>query len=286
MTGNDSDAIFERHIRPLVPIPTGITPDLSKMQRFSAMLFDVYGTLLISSAGYIGLNRGPMERMNDLQGLLKRWDIDRTPQSLIDALDRAIEKAHRIRRKQDINYPEVDIVKVWQELLGIDDIPSVKDFALEYELIANPVYLMPGLEDLLQACKTQKVPIGVISNAQFYTVHVLEWFLGAPLERQGLDQRLVFFSWIEGHAKPSPFMFNRAKTVLFGMGKPVASVLYVGNDMRNDILPAKEVGFKTALFAGDRRSLRLRTSDDRCKELSPDLIVTDLRQLIAGTGNP
>ena len=46
------------------------------------------------------------------------------------------------------------------------------------------------------------------------------------------------------------------------------------------------VGFKTALFAGDGRSLRPRESDDRCRGLSPDLIVTDLRQLIAATVNP
>ena len=55
--------------------------------------------------------------------------------------------------------------------------------------------------------------------------------------------------------------------------------------MRNDILPAACAGFKTALFAGDRRSLRLRASDARCAKLSPDLIVTDLRQLIATAGN-
>ena len=113
-----------------------------------------------------------------------------------------------------------------------------------------------------------------------------ERFLGTTLERRGFDQRLIFFSCDSGHAKPSTFMFQRAKAILSGMGIPAASVLYVGNDMRNDILPAKAVGFKTALFAGDRRSLRLRESDDRCRDLSPDLIVTDLRQLIAGTGNP
>ncbi len=286
MTGNDSDAIFERHIRPLVPIPTGIAPDLSKMQRFSAMLFDVYGTLLISSAGDIGLNRRPVERMDDLQGLLKRWDIDRTPQSLVDALDRAIEKAHRIRRKQGINYPEVDIVRVWQQAFGIDNITWLKAFALEYELLVNPVYPMPGVEELLLTCKSRKMPMGIISNAQYYTIDLLEQFLGATLEKQGLDRRLLFFSWREEHAKPSTVMFKRAKAVLFGMGIPAASVLYVGNDMRNDILPAKSVGFKTALFAGDRRSLRLRESDGRCRHLSPDLIVTDLRQLIATTGDP
>lgn len=256
------------------------------MQCFSAILFDVYGTLLISKAGDIGFHREPIERVDALRKLLQRCGINHTPEHLANALHRAVVRSHRTSHRQSIDSPEVDIVKVWQEVLGIDDLTRVKDFAFEYELIVNPVYPMPGLEDLLQACKTRRVPTGIISNAQFYTVHLLEWFLGAPLERRGFDQRLFFFSWIEGHAKPSTFMFNRAKTVLFEMGNPIASVLYVGNDMRNDILPAKEVGFKTALFAGDRRSLRLRKSVDCCKDLSPDLIVTDLRQLIAGTGNP
>ena len=57
------------------------------------------------------------------------------------------------------------------------------------------------------------------------------------------------------------------------------SVLYLGNDMLNDIYPARTVGFQTALFAGDRRSLRLRKDDPRCAALSPDLVVTDLGQL-------
>jgi putative hydrolase of the HAD superfamily len=56
--------------------------------------------------------------------------------------------------------------------------------------------------------------------------------------------------------------------------------------MRNDIRPAKAAGFQTALFAGDRRSLRKRPDDACCRHLLPDMIVTDLRQLIVGTENP
>jgi putative hydrolase of the HAD superfamily len=63
------------------------------------------------------------------------------------------------------------------------------------------------------------------------------------------------------------------------MGVEPSAVLYVGNDMLKDIHPARSVGFRTALFAGDRRSLRLRQEDSRCRKLSPDLIVTDLGQL-------
>jgi putative hydrolase of the HAD superfamily len=283
MTGKD--AICGRQIRPLALIPTGVAPDLSKMRRFSAMLFDVYGTLLISGAGDIGFDREPTGNLNGVRNLLLRSRINRTPDHLAGALNLAIEKVHAIARGQGIDYPEVDIVQVWQQVLGMDDLSRVKKFALEYELIVNPVYPMPGLEHLLLACKNRKVPMGIISNAQFYTVDVLEWFLGATLEMRGFDHRLLFFSWREGHAKPSTVMFERAKEVLFGLGIPAESVLVVGNDMRNDILPAQAVGFKTALFAGDRRSLRQRESDDCCRDLSPDLIVTDLRQLIAGTGN-
>jgi putative hydrolase of the HAD superfamily len=96
-----------------------------------------------------------------------------------------------------------------------------------------------------------------------------------------MDRRLLFFSWKEGHAKPSAVMFERAKAVLLDMGIPETSVLYVGNDMRNDIWPAASVGFDTALFAGDRRSLRQRKHDHRCKGRLPDMVITDLFQLVA-----
>ncbi len=278
------DAIYAQHIRPMAPIPTGIAPNLSKIQRYSAILFDVYGTLLISGAGEIGFNQESSDGEDGVLHLLRRYGINRNPQCLALARNLAIERSHAVARGKGIDYPEVDIRQVWQQVLAVDDICGLEDFALEHELIVNPVYLMPGVEVLLTACKTRKVPMGIISNAQFYTLDVLERFFGTTLEMAGFDQRLLFFSWREGHAKPSTIMFDRAKAVLSGMGIPAETVLFVGNDMRNDIWPAKAVGFKSALFAGDRRSLRQRQSDDRCKGVAPDLIVNDLRQLIPGIG--
>lgn len=55
--------------------------------------------------------------------------------------------------------------------------------------------------------------------------------------------------------------------------------LYVGNDMLNDILPANREGFQTCLFAGDRRSLRLREQDPRCAGVAPTEVVGSLREL-------
>ena len=279
-------AIFERHIRPLTPVPTGVVPRLEGMQNLRAILFDVYGTLLISGSGDIGVTREQSAKVDDLQDLLQRYHIDRTPDGLSAALHQSIEEEHAEARRRGIDFPEVDIIRVWQTVLGFGDASRLKLFALEYELMVNPVYPMPGLNTLLSTCRARRMPMGIISNAQFFTPFLLERFLGSSLEKSGFDYRLIFLSYRFGYAKPSMFMFKRAADELSRTGIPVEAALYVGNDTLNDIRPASGVGFKTALFAGDGRSLRPRESDDRCRGLSPDLIVTDLRQLIAGTVNP
>jgi putative hydrolase of the HAD superfamily len=278
-------AIFERYIHPLTPNPTGVAPRLKGMKHFRAMLFDVYGTLLISGSGDIGVSREQSAKPDDLQDVLQRYHIDRTPDGLSEALHRTIEQEHAEARRRGIDFPEVDIVRVWQTLLGIGDLCRLKSFILEYELMVNPVYPMPGLNTLLSTCQARRMPMGIISNAQFYTPDLLEWFLKSSLEKSGFNPRLIFLSYWFGYAKPSMVMFKRAAEELSGIGIPVEAALYVGNDMLNDIRPASAVGFKTALFAGDARSLRSRESDDRCRGLSPELIVTDLRQLIAATVN-
>ena len=82
-------------------------------------------------------------------------------------------------------------------------------------------------------------------------------------------------------AKPSPRIFDAARRRLSAMGIQPRHALFVGNDMRNDVLPAHRAGFKTALFAGDKRSLRRRKNDPDCRNAAPDLVLTDFNQLIS-----
>jgi putative hydrolase of the HAD superfamily len=49
--------------------------------------------------------------------------------------------------------------------------------------------------------------------------------------------------------------------------------------MRKDICPAAGVGFRTALFAGDARSLRLGDEESPGCGMKPDLVITALNQL-------
>jgi len=105
-------------------------------------------------------------------------------------------------------------------------------------------------------------------------------FLGADIEELGFCSDLIFLSYRFGFAKPSLFLFNKAVEKLKRRKIKHSSVLFVGNDMLNDIYPAKQVGFNTALFAGDSRSLRLRSDDPRCDTLSADIVIDDLKQIL------
>jgi putative hydrolase of the HAD superfamily len=281
------DAIIKGYLHPMTPIPTGEVPrGLSTLRRIQAILFDVYGTLLMSSPGGMDSQALSKAQKGLLRGMIRRYGIQRSLGSLLDCLHRTVAEDHRQLRQAGIDYPEVEIVHVWQRVLGMDDPKRVKAFALEYEMVINPVYPMPALVDLLSACREQNLLMGIISNAQFYTPRILERLLGTSLKQCGFDPQLTFFSYGFRSAKPSDLMFKQAAEVFDHRGVPCESVLYVGNDMRNDILPATSVGFRTALFAGDQRSLRRRTDDPRCRNIEPDMIITDLWQLIVDTHNP
>jgi len=70
------------------------------------------------------------------------------------------------------------------------------------------------------------------------------------------------------------------KERLGSRGIEPARVIYVGNDVLNDMLPARTAGFKAVLFAGDRESLTLRKDRAECAGFKPDAVIKKLPQLL------
>lgn len=122
--------------------------------------------------------------------------------------------------------------------------------------------------------------MGIVSNAQFYTPLLMEALFGREIEALGFFPNLLFWSYREGRSKPSPKLFESALERLSqrGFTEP-GQILYVGNDVTNDIIPPKKLRMKTALFAGDLRSLRKGEKDPLYSYLKPDIILTELNQL-------
>jgi putative hydrolase of the HAD superfamily len=178
-------------------------------------------------------------------------------------------------------YPEPRVEEVWAEFLARrGEAPGgARELALRYELAVNPAWPMPAAAETLALLRNRGLVLGLVSNAQFFTPLLFEAFFGAPPEALGFDRGLLIYSFEQGEAKPSPALFARAKKRLLALGLKPENVLYVGTDMLNDIAAASRAGFITALFAGDRRSLRLREGDPRLAGIRPDRVLRSLGDL-------
>jgi len=271
---------IQKYIRPLEPIPTVLTPAGDLTHDIRCVLFDIYGTLFISGSGDISLAKQNSPQVAEIKFLLAKYEIQKTPRVLLDELRDAIKDRHKQLKDKGVEFPEIQIDRIWRQVLQWDSQDSIRHFAAEFELISNPVFPMPDIADLLATCRQHGILMGIISNAQFYTPYLFNWFLESDPLGLGFSPDLIFYSYLFEMAKPSAILFKMAAEKLKAKKILPASALYIGNDMLNDIYPAKNAGFQTALFAGDQRSLRLRADDPRCRDLKPDLVVTNLGQLM------
>ena len=279
--------------RPLEPLPTHYPTRMVPLTGVRAVVFDIYGTLLISGSGDIGtVAKHDAEQV--AREALAATDIcvnGASAETHISAkLGQTIRAAQEHRRHQGIEFPEVDILEVWATVLrsepGLgmsrDEISDARlhSLAIEYECRSNPVWPMPGVREMLANLRATGKHLGIVSNAQFYTPIVIHALLDTSLAELGFDPQLCAWSYLNLEAKPSTRLFQQVLDQLVNRHAITAQqTLYVGNDCLNDIWPAARLGCKTALFAGDARSLRLRENDARCAGLRPDLVIDHLGRI-------
>jgi len=276
------------------PEPTGVCEKLNPFHGIRAVLFDVYGTLFVSGSGDIGVasERSSGAAIGEAlaaAGLSSEKDITAGDRAS-DLFMQTIQTTHTDMRNQGIEFPEVDIREIWRTVLdalldeGIVRGPlsdeAIIRLSVEYECRTNPVWPMPGLPAMLRTLRERGTRLGIVSNAQFYTPLLFPALLYGPLDQMGFSPSLCVWSHVLREAKPSVQLFQEALNVLkrdFDIAP--SEVVYVGNDMLNDIFPSATAGCRTVLFAGDKRSFRLRQGEPHCAGIIPDAVITDLRQL-------
>ncbi len=274
---------------PLTPVPTTLAPRTLPLPDVRAVVFDIYGTLLISGSGDIGL-ADPTSRGAALQQALAAvgCHLNGAADGAMTALHEQIHQAHEQSRAAGTAFPEVDIVEIWRQTTDhlvtagalAQPVPAqqLPQLAIEFETRVNPVWPMPDMTTTLAALQTAGLVLGIISNAQFFTPLLFPALVHKNLDQLGFDPELRYYSYVHRRAKPGPELYQLAAEGLAAKSIQPSAVLYVGNDMRNDIWPAAAVGFRTALFAGDQRSLRLRSAEADARA-EPDVIVTQLPQI-------
>lgn len=294
MTSTDLHKRFKNLSEPLEPIDTETIPTLHELHDIQVIAYDFYGTLFISGVGDIGIDDGHANAELLTETLLNSGiEIldDSAGTAGFKVYNQVVEKYIQRLKNDGIEYPEPDIRAVWRdvldkmqqnELIKFSEKKSLADIvSVEFEARMNPVWPMADAVDTLTYFKEKGLTQGIISNSQFYTPIVLEALTEHSLDELGFEKKILHWSF-EQHLKKPGLQFYQDfldKLEDYNEDLSPSNVLYVGNDMLKDVYPAHHFGMKTALFAGDKRSLKWRENDDRCKDLLPDLIITSLTQL-------
>ena len=274
---------------PMSATPTGAVAQTEPLEGIRAVVFDVYGTLLCSGVGDIGLD-DTGDRDEVFSTVLREFGWERPLGALSPSgLWRGtIAADHERRRSAGEAFPEVDVRDLWREwaraagvfdfLEGIEG--GFDQFALAYECAVNPVWPYEDAASTLATLQAAGYPLGVVSNAQFYTPIILETLMESSLDSLGFLPMGRIWSYQWGCGKPATRLFELCRD-RFQEREGIApeSILYVGNDALKDVWTASQVGFRTALFAGDQRSLRRRPDDPRVQAAPPDRVITQLNQL-------
>src|SRR5207244_194217 len=141
-----------------------------------------------------------------------------------------------------------------------------------------------GAAAALAAVKERGLAQGLIADGQSLTLVQLQRGLAAQdaAAKVGtlLDKDLRTLSFEVGSKKPSERLFKHALAALEARGIEPSQVLHVGSRIAQDVAPAKKLGMRTALFAGDKASLGATADQLKDPATRPDALLTELTQIV------
>ncbi|MCU0704458.1 MAG: HAD family hydrolase [Fimbriiglobus sp.] len=164
----------------------------------------------------------------------------------------------------------------------------VKKIAYFYHASIQGAGCYPGAADALRMVSDAGVKQGLLADGQCFTPAQLRKCLReqdptfSPAMHLANDLRVL--SADHKVKKPSEELFRAAVAMCRAKGITPDEVLHVGSDVLRDIAPAKKVGFRTALFAGDKNSLKATGEQVRDPHLRPDVLLTELPQIAQVVG--
>jgi FMN phosphatase YigB (HAD superfamily) len=280
-------------------------PHLVPLPRIRAVLWNVYGTLLSITGGELWFEH-PQAFVMDVAldktiQEFKMWgSMSRKPGQPSEYMKHIYSQVlieQRAFPGGGEKFPEVASERLWEAIIkkllqkdykfdagffgSLNEFSRKVAYFFHASLQGTACY--PGAADALRLVRKRGLEQGLLGDGQCFTQVQLQRGLSAQDEsvRQSglLSEDLVVLSYELRARKPSERLFRQALTALGEKGIEPASVLHVGSRMQQDLIPARRLGMKTALFAGDRASLQ--ATPDQLKEPTsrPDVLLTELSQI-------
>ncbi len=271
-----------------------------------AVLYTVYGTLVAIPAGELQfeaqLDFVTEAAFEKTATEFKLWPaMPRKPGAPSAHLKEMFKKAYdalRFSGSGGEKLPEIPAERIWDEIVKKLIVREYKIDAAQYgppaEFAKKIAYFYhasiqgtgcyPGAADTLKLLADRGIQQGLLADGQCFTPAQL--LRGLRAQDAGFDLNAVLpgpLRLISADCKarkPSGTIFQAAVTALAARGIAPSETLHVGSHLTRDIAPAKKLGMKTALFAGDKASLVADGEQLRDPALRPDVLLTELTQLL------
>lgn len=301
--------LAERNLRwPAAPktSPIGATPYLKPLPGIRVVLWDVYGTLLRITDGEllfvhpqaifmeVALDK-TIQEFNMWQSMSRKpgapWEY------MLQLYTRAYDDLRLMGTGRKGDLPEVDAARLWRKVLDkldkndyaynasqLGDLDQLSEkVAYFFQSALQGVEAAPQAGQTVERLQTEGIRQALLSNGQCFTrTQVLRAFQAQGTLRgqtDWFDSDLQTLSALEGVRKPSRTIYTAAIQRLRGLGIAPEQALLVSSRLREDLVVAKSLGFRTALYAREKLGLSATAADLKDPEAKPDRLLTDLSQV-------
>jgi len=284
--------------------PAKAKPHLKELPGVKAVLWNIYGTLIAIPFGEL-LFEHPQQIVMDVAldktiDEFKMWgSMSRKPGQPSEYM-RHLYAQELLLQKASTGgerFPEVLAERIWEALIK-------KLFAKEYSFDAafygsineyskKVAYFFhaslqgtgpePDAATAIHLTSDLGKVQGLLGDAQCFTMVQVQRVLKRQDANLNIDtllpQSLRFLSCDVKARKPSETLFRRALTALSAKGIRPEEALHVGSRIGRDIVPAKKLGMRTALYTGDRAALEAAPEQLKDPATRPDVMLTELGQI-------
>ncbi len=301
--GGRDDLIWPQ---PPKPEPAKAKAFIKPLRDIRAVVWNVYGTLLHLSDGQL---RQQPEKKLFMQVALEKtikefnmWhSMSRKPGAPWEYLYRQymtlIDDAELEGTERKGDKPHVSSVAIWKKLIGrlqknkyeydedfYGDADELSEkVAYFFHINLQGVDAMPNALRALISVAKAGLTQGLLADAQSFTLVQLLRVLKGQGKLPPLGQLFradcLTLSFQVGTRKPSKTLYETCVDNLRQSSISPPETLYIASRVSDDLAIAKQVGMRTALYAGEKASLKASSADMTEPQRKPDRLITDLGQI-------
>ena len=295
-------------IWPIVPprVPRKAIAAVKPVPGIKAVTWNVYGTLLRITDGDLLLLPAQEIRMQvALEKTIQEFNMWQSMTRKSGApWEHLLTQYKEVMEEMQLTVPakkgdigQVSSTKLWRKLISRleqkqyeydsdfygDPDEYAEKVAFFFHSCLQGVAAMDTAASVVKAVAEAGIVQGILSDGQPFTLtQLLRAFQATtklpPLGRLFAAECVILSSEV-GVKKPSRTLFTTAAEAFARKGLDPSEILYVSNRWQDDLTVAKQTGFRTALFAGDKNSLQASAVELLTSDLRPDRLLTELTQI-------